>query len=192
MSEWVGVDGWGNNNLIRAGVTESQMDPTDNICANGEFYAWAWTQILPGGTSPIYAIPVTAGRTITMTISEETRGYWTITVSNGRGSSSSVYDQRYTGPASSAEWVSGAFSEPAGQCGPGVGPSDVQGEVICPAAPFTPSVKWSGLTLPQNANATNVDEITMVQNGTTEATPSDVDSLSHLLLHGFTTSFGSP
>lgn len=52
-SEWVGLDGLDNSSLVQAGVSESMTDPFTGECDPGQFYAWAWWEVLPADATPI-------------------------------------------------------------------------------------------------------------------------------------------
>lgn len=112
-ASWVGVDGLTNTSLIQTGTAQN---------TSGGDYAW-W-EILPYGaeqiTSPQGAVaPVEAGDHITASVSEQSKGVWTIYIDDT--TEGWYFDESfdYSGPGRSAEWVeeaptvNGAQSSPA-------------------------------------------------------------------------------
>ncbi|MGA7088242.1 MAG: G1 family glutamic endopeptidase [Candidatus Dormiibacterota bacterium] len=104
MSEWVGIDGFLNGNLIQAGIFEQPIDSTT-------FGLEAWWEILPGS-----AVDVTMsnfpnmipGDTFTVTITKATSTTWTIDMDDV--SQTETFSTTQTYPPSgtsetSAEWI---------------------------------------------------------------------------------------
>ena len=191
-SEWVGVDGaiGTNNDLIQSGVTEAQMDPSDSsTCQPGQFYAWAWWEIIPAAATNVYSVPIHAGDSITVSISQQSAGTWQMSLTDNTDGRGFSVQQPYSGPGQSAEWVTEAPAAPQGsnQICPITAVTSFSGSDVCPLAPYSPPVGFSSLALSRPSTVTEVDEIAMVQGSNTVSTPSQVSSLSQLLAHGFTT-----
>ena len=174
VSHWVGVDGWqsGDNNLIQAGITESMTDPSTGTCGADVYYIEAWWEILPAD-EVTSSIPIEAGDSVTVTIWAGAPGFWDISLTDNTNGQGFNVQEPYSGPASSAEWITEAYTVNGTQT---------------PIAPFSP-VKWSGLQIPTSASVSEVDAITLQQGGNTEAAPSDVSSLQNLLGSGFTDTY---
>ncbi len=100
-SEWVGIDGVGDQSLIQAGVNEA-YDPTRRTAS---WNVQAWWEILPAPSTPIFSLVVTPGNVITVTISQLAAGLWAITVTDDTTGQTFTTDQSYSGPAQSAEWI---------------------------------------------------------------------------------------
>lgn len=196
LADWVGINGWSpagpTSSLIQAGVDESDVDPATGACnPSGSFYAWAWWEILPASSNPVYSVLLHGGDSITVTISETSgTGLWTILLTDNTDGQSFTEQEPYTGTGSSAEWITEAFAD--NTCGSGVGPAPgFPGAEVCTIASYSdssgnqPGVSFANLAY--NGNVTEIDEITMVQNGVSVSTPSDLDSNG--LSDGFTMSY---
>jgi hypothetical protein len=196
-SQWVGIDGGAgpaDTDLVQAGVDESTMDPTNaGACSSGQIYAWAWWEILPAAATNVYSVPVHAGDSVTVSIRQEGAGTWQISLTDNTNGQGFSLQQPYTGPGETAEWVTEAPAAPQGndQICPTTAVTSFGGYDVCPLAPYSPPVQYSGLSLPQSATATELDEVAMVQGGQVVSTPSQVTSLAGLLASGFTTTYGS-
>jgi hypothetical protein len=112
-ASWVGVDGLTNTSLIQTGTAQDTSDG---------YYAW-W-EILPYGaeqiTSPQGAVaPVEPGDHIKASVSEQSKGVWTIYIDDTTQNWYFECGFDYSGPGGSAEWVeeaptvNGAQSSPA-------------------------------------------------------------------------------
>jgi hypothetical protein len=99
-SDWVGIDGYNNSNLIQTG--------TESDYYNGSSHYAAWWEILPAAETVVPSIAVKPGDTITASITKGSGSSWTITIRDG--SQSFRTPQTYTGPQSSAEWIEEAPS----------------------------------------------------------------------------------
>jgi hypothetical protein len=102
MSEWVGIDGDSNSDLIQAGIQEyaAPSDPP------GYYTLSAWWEILPAPETVITSLTnLTPGDSITVTISKVSGTTWSITMDDSTEGQSFSTDQTYTGPAASAEWI---------------------------------------------------------------------------------------
>jgi hypothetical protein len=99
-SNWVGIDGFNNSDLIQTG--------TESDYYNGSAHYDAWWEILPAAETVIPSITVKPGDTITASITKGSGSSWTITITDGSQSFSTT--KTYTGPQSSAEWIEEAPS----------------------------------------------------------------------------------
>ena len=103
---WVGIGGVTGTDLIQAGTQAT-------VTGDGSVTYSAWTEILPdfSRTTPLQ---VTAGDTVTVTITEQTNGVWLIVMVNNTTSDSYEKTLRYDSSRSSAEWVQEAPSTSRG------------------------------------------------------------------------------
>src|SRR5687768_10282469 len=103
---WVGIGGVTGTDLIQAGTQAT-------VTGDGSVTYSAWTEILPdfSRTTPLQ---VTAGDTVTVTITEQTNGVWLIVMVNNTTSDSYEKTLRYDSSRSSAEWVQEAPSTTRG------------------------------------------------------------------------------
>ena len=96
-SNWVGVDGFNNSNLIQTG--------TEQDFYNGSAHYYAWWEILPAAETRITSMTVKPGDSITASVAQVTGTTWIITVSDNSNGQSFSTTQNYSGPLTSAEWV---------------------------------------------------------------------------------------
>jgi Peptidase A4 family/Putative Ig domain len=103
VSPWVGIDGYGTNDLIQSGVT-AQVDPP----YAPTYEAW-WETVGPSGSaqdlSPQNQFEATPGDTVNVNIWQLSAGQWEITLNdatNGQGFATQV---SYTGTDDTAEWI---------------------------------------------------------------------------------------
>ena len=96
-SQWIGIDGFNNSNLIQTG--------TESDYTNGSAHYAAWWEILPAPETVIPSLPVRPGDHMSATITKGTGTSWTITISDDTTGQSFSTVQNYTGPQTSAEWV---------------------------------------------------------------------------------------
>jgi hypothetical protein len=103
---WVGIGGVTGTDLIQAGTQAT-------VTGDGSVTYSAWTEILPdfSRTTPL---EVTAGDTVTVTITEQSSGVWLIVMVNNTASDSYEKTLRYASSRSSAEWVQEAPSTSRG------------------------------------------------------------------------------
>ena len=103
---WVGIGGVTGTDLIQAGTQAT-------VTGDGSVTYSAWTEILPdfSRTAPLQ---VTAGDSVTVTITEQTNGVWLIVMVNNTTSDSYEKTLRYDSSRSSAEWVQEAPSTSRG------------------------------------------------------------------------------
>jgi hypothetical protein len=111
-ASWVGVDGLSNTSLIQTGTAQDTSDG---------YYAW-W-EILPYGaeqiTSPQGALAsVEPGDHITASVSEQSKGVWTIYIDDTTEGWYFDCSFDYSGPGHSAEWVEEAPTVNGAQASP--------------------------------------------------------------------------
>ena len=160
-SEWVGIDGVSNSDLIQAGVHE--------IDVNGSAQTYAWWEVLPDVEQQI-ALPVQPGDSVTVQIRKTGVGRWSIAIADA--TSGWTYGHQvsgYTGPGTSAEWIVEAPS---------------YGNAIANLGQYTPNVSFTqlGVTGVQMA----VDQIFMVSPSNSATI---ISSPSGLPVTGFGTGF---
>ena len=103
---WVGIGGVTGTDLIQAGTQAT-------VTGDGSVTYSTWTEILPdfSRTTPL---EVTAGDSVTVTITEQTSGIWLIVMVNNTTRDSYEKTLRYASSRSSAEWVQEAPSTSRG------------------------------------------------------------------------------
>ncbi|MES1247908.1 MAG: G1 family glutamic endopeptidase [Actinomycetota bacterium] len=161
-SQWVGIDGDSNQDLIQAGVAETVSG------FSGRVTVYAWWEILPAAETPV-TLPVAMGDQVTVTITQTGAGTWTIKIADLTNGKSFTTTQSYSGELTSAEWVLEA-------------PTSGRGQQTSLAA-FSPPVTFTGLGITGTVN--EIVSVQMVQRGVAVATPSTIDA------NGFTVAYGS-
>ncbi|HEY3608701.1 MAG TPA: G1 family glutamic endopeptidase [Pseudonocardiaceae bacterium] len=152
-SQWVGIDGFNNQNLIQTG-TEADF-------TNGSAHYLAWWEILPAPETVIPSITVHPGNSMTASVTKVSGTTWRISIRNNSTGQSFTINRTYRGAGTSAEWIEEATS--------------VNGQ-IGPPAKFS-TFSFSNLTSNNaNPNLNANEEIFLVQNGTTFSTPSAPNS----------------
>lgn len=150
-SQWVGIDGFSNSNLIQTG-TEADV-------VNGRAQYDAWWEILPAAETVIPSITVRPGDSFTASVAKQSGTTWKITITDNSTGASFTTNRTYRGPGTSAEWIEEA--------------TQVNGVIGAPPRfttfSFTNSTANGG-----NPNLNSNGEILLVQNGTTFSTPSAV------------------
>jgi hypothetical protein len=160
-SEWAGIDGLSNSDLIQAGVQE-MYNPVTNLV-----YVMPWWEILPAAETPITGMSVLPGDSMTVTIGQLSGTMWAIELTNNTTGITFTIDETYTGPGSSVEWI--------------VEATDVGGSVST-LGDYTPNVNFTDLSLTGRQNV--LYEEFMVQNEVQVSTPSTLTS------SGFTIAYG--
>jgi Peptidase A4 family len=163
-SEWIGIDGYNNSNLIQTG--------TEADYSSGRARYYAWWEILPAAETKITTISVQPGDTMTASITKGSGSSWTITIKDVTTNKSFTTVQNYTGPQTSAEWI-----EEAPTVGGRVGTLANYG-----TATFDPGTVNSA-----NPNLNASESGVMVQNGVQVSTPSNPDTDTD----GFNAQYGS-
>ncbi|HTJ61198.1 MAG TPA: G1 family glutamic endopeptidase [Candidatus Saccharimonadales bacterium] len=121
---WVGIGGANTTDLIQAG-TEATVNGDGTVSYD------AWTETLPQSTRTI-TLPVNAGDTVSVTISERSAGLWVVDMKNVTTGGSFSTTIRYNSSKSSAEWI-----EEAPSVGRGIAPLDSFGSVKFTAGSVT-------------------------------------------------------
>jgi len=153
-SQWVGIDGFNNGNLIQTG-TEADF-------YNGSAHYGAWWEILPAAETVIPSITVHPGDQMTASITKGSGTSWTITINDTTRKTSFTTVQSYTGPGTSAEWIEEA---------PSVG-----GRVASLAHYSSPDTFDPGTANGVNPGLTAADGGVMIQKQVQVSTPSVPDS----------------
>ena len=96
-SQWIGIDGFNNSNLILTG-TESDF-------TNGSAHYGAWWEILPAAETVIPSLTVSPGDQMSASVTKGAGSSWTITITDVTTGQSFTTVQTYTGPGTSAEWI---------------------------------------------------------------------------------------
>lgn len=177
LSEWVGVDGFDNQDLIQAGIA---LYPE----GGSNFSVQPWWEVLPAPETPITTLTVSSGDTVDVTLTDNCNGTWNISVADTTTGQTFTITQDYSGPGSSAEWI---VEAPATE-------SDGGGYCYLPLAQFSPQVDFSSLATSQTSSALN--SLSLVQSpsetqagcpalSSQTATPSAIDA------NGFNVAYGS-
>lgn len=190
-SQWVGIDGVQDGDLIQAGVEEAGT--SDGTCGANQspqkFFFGAWYEVLPSDPSEIpLSMAITPGDSVTVSISSLSSG-WQISVDDQTSGATQSVTAAYNGPATSAEWITEAVTDTSACANDSSSYSSDPD--ICPETSYAPPVTYSGLMYGGSSTplVTAVDQIFMVQNGVTVSSPSAVSSLSALDSNGFTTTY---
>lgn len=165
MSEWVGIDGYGNSSLIQAGIA-LYPDPT-NL---NYFEIEPWWEILPEYPSivGIRSVVVHPGDEITVTIGQLNGSTWGIELTDDTDGQNFVTDQTYSGPETTAEWI--------------VEAPTVNGSIVS-LAPFNPAVAFTNDRY--TGTASTLTELFLDQENEQVATPSTLSTA------GFSVAYGS-
>jgi hypothetical protein len=98
---WVGIGGIDASDLIQAG--------TQATVSGGEVAYEAWIEMLPASSRPV-SLSVSAGDSVTVTITQKAAVEWTIQIKNNTTGQAYNTSVKYTSSNSSAEWVQEAPS----------------------------------------------------------------------------------
>jgi len=164
-SNWVGIDGFNNSNLIQTG--------TESDYYNGSAHYDAWWEILPAAETVIPSITVRPGDVMTASITKGSGSTWTITIKDTSNGQSFTTQQTYSGPGSSVEWIEEA---------PSIG-----GRVATLAHYSSPATFDPGTANGGNPGLTAADSGAMVQHRAQVSTPSNPDGDTD----GFNMAYGS-
>lgn len=161
VSEWVGIDGFNNEDLLQAGVDESGSP--------GSCYVYAWWEDLPSASVPIAWMDVRPGDQVEVGIGNFGADTWGVTILDE--ATGQMFEQQfiYNGPDTSAEWIVEAPSV---------------GGYIANVLPFQ-AVTWTGLSLAGGRPAV-LTPIWLVQAGRAQVIPSSVPDARALMKSGFT------
>jgi plastocyanin len=199
LDEWVGIDGWGNSNLTQAGVMVSTT-PCVGVLSygatgaipTGQQYVCPWTVLIQNDQAaqgPLPTIQVSPGDSVTVLIEQNGGSSWTITMTDNTNSQTWSSPVQYSGPQNTAEWIAESPGDHSVACGT----SDSAGlRAGCQLAPYTQPITFSGLQLANYQSTTNVNVITMEQNGVAVSSPSTATNIPTLLASGFTVNYTGP
>jgi hypothetical protein len=95
-SDWIGIDGFSNNDLIQTGTEQDYY--------NRAAHYNAWWEILPAAETAI-SMTVRPGDHMSASITKGSGSTWTITIKDTTRSESFTTQKSYSGPGSSAEWI---------------------------------------------------------------------------------------
>jgi hypothetical protein len=98
---WVGIGGVTGTDLIQAG--------TQATVSGGMVSYEAWIEMLPQSSRTV-SLEVTAGDSVTVTITEQSRGEWLMVIVNNTTKSSYQRTVTYSSSRTSAEWIQEAPS----------------------------------------------------------------------------------
>lgn len=98
---WVGIGGVNSRDLIQAG--------TQATVSGGVVQYDAWVEMLPASSRPVN-LAVSAGDTVTVTITQQSGDQWSITIKNDTSGNRYATTVTYQSTLSSAEWVQEAPS----------------------------------------------------------------------------------
>jgi hypothetical protein len=164
-SQWVGIDGFNNSNLIQTG--------TEADYYSGSAHYAAWWEILPAAETVIPSITVHPGDHMAASIAKGSGSSWTITLTDSTTGASFTTTRTYAGPGSSAEWIEEA---------PSVG-----GRIAPLARYSSPDTFDPGTGNGLNPALTTADGGVMIQKGVQVSTPSVPDRDTD----GFNMAYGS-
>ncbi|MHB8190004.1 MAG: G1 family glutamic endopeptidase, partial [Ferrimicrobium sp.] len=180
FSDWVGIDGASNSNLIQAGVAEYPDFNTNQQMTGVTIFPW-W-EILPNSSVslPTTAMTVAAGNTITVQISEVVQGTWSIEiVDDTTGQSYSPPPESYSGQGTSAEWI--------------VEAPTVNGTTATLSPYSTVQFTNTGYSLAPSGGLQGYDQIALVQSGSIVSMPNQLGLNDSLASGGsFSVSYKSP
>jgi Peptidase A4 family len=176
LSEWVGVGGVGNQDLLQAGISE-QMSNVGGACTRHP-HVWAWWEVLPWPADPFVTLAVQPGQWVTVTIADIFGSWWFVGMFNDSTDQRISTEGLYGGPHSSAEWVVEAPS--SNLCS---AQSHVDRFSVCDMAAFNGRAPFTGLDAVGPTN--EMAEVDLVQHAVQVASPSPVSSVSQLLAQGF-------
>lgn len=153
-SQWVGIDGFNNGNLIQTG--------TEADYYSGSAHYGAWWEILPAAETVITSITVHPGDHMSASITKGSGSSWTITITDTTTAKTFTTVQTYTGPGTSAEWIEEA---------PSVG-----GHIATLATYSSPDTFDPGTANGANPKLGAADGGVMIQGNRQVSTPSAPDS----------------
>ncbi len=96
-SNWIGIDGFNNSQLIQTG--------TEQDFYNGRAHYGAWWEILPAAETVIPTLTINPGDHMRSSIAKGAGSTWTITLTDVSSGQSFSISKTYTGPLTSAEWI---------------------------------------------------------------------------------------
>jgi hypothetical protein len=194
---WDGIDGWGNGDLIQAGVEVSytyrcQGSTVAAVPDTGTAYACPWIMTFANGGGTWAAQPdldVSVGDSVEVGISQLSGSNWQVVMTDRTLGGTAITPIAYSGPASTAEWIvedPGFSAVPCGQT------ALVYGRGQCPMPPYAPAASFSALDLSPTSAVDKASALTMTVNGVPVATPSMVADVTQLLSKGFAVTWSGP
>jgi Peptidase A4 family len=96
-SQWVGIDGFNNGDLIQTG--------TESDYFSGSAHYDAWWEILPAAETVIPSLPVHPGDHMSASVTRNANATWTLSITDTTTGGSFSTVQAYNGPRTSAEWI---------------------------------------------------------------------------------------
>ncbi len=96
-SDWVGIDGFKNSNLIQTG--------TESDYSNGAARYGVWWEILPAAATFITSMTIHPGDHMSASIKKGSGSTWTISITDNTTGQSFSTQKSYSGPGTSAEWI---------------------------------------------------------------------------------------
>ena len=163
-SEWLGIDGVANSDLIQAGVAETVRGGTE--------FLYAWWEILPAPATPIPSLVVNPNDQVTVAIVRQDDGNWLIQIQDVTDQQSWHTTVPYSGPLNSAEWIVEAPTAAA----------DMTVELL---GQYSPPVTFKSLGV--SGSVTGLEESVMYDSAFT--TP--ISTPSPFSPAGFTVAYGS-
>jgi len=151
-SQWVGIDGFNNSDLIQTG--------TESDYYNGSAHYDAWWEILPAAETVISGMTVHPGDAMSASVQLVSGTSWRITIADTTTGASFTIMQTYTGPRTSAEWIEEA---------PTVGGR------VATLAHYQLTTFDPGTLDGKNPGLTSADSGVMVQKNRQVSTPSNPD-----------------
>jgi len=158
-SDWLGIDGFDNTDLIQTGTEQDSV--------NGQAVYYAWWEILPAAETVFTTMTVHPGDTMSAEVIGEDANpvTWEMRLTDETTGQFDYSARRYGGPHDSAEWVQEA--------------TQVNGVISTPpqlststfSQLYTYALSNQAVTA-QNPELTSADEMFLVQNGLTYYTPS--------------------
>jgi hypothetical protein len=94
---WLGIDGFGNSDLIQTGTQQEWL--------SGHATYGVWWEILPASETPITSFTVKPGNLMFAEIQKMAGDSWQIEIEDVTTGKSFTTTQAYTGPAETAEWI---------------------------------------------------------------------------------------
>src|SRR5579859_422155 len=162
---WVGIGGIGSRDLIQAG-TQQQTSGAGHT----QYSAWIETLPQPSRTVPLV---IHAGDSISVSLSEQSRGNWLVSLTNNSTGQTYQDTVRYSSSNSSADWIEEAPSAGRG----GVLPLDDFGTITITGASAVKNGQNISLAA-SGARAIQLDSATHQRLASTSAVVADGSSFS--------------
>ncbi|MDA8300507.1 MAG: G1 family endopeptidase [Actinomycetota bacterium] len=147
LGEWVGVDGFSDQDLVQAGISEGPAGPGGD-CA-GRPSVEAWWEVLPSAQQPI-SMKVAPGDVMTVALRQTGPNQWKISITDDTTGARFVHLEPYNGPAASVDWIVES-------------PSRTNG-TISSLMPYG-QASFSNLQVDNSSFVTMVDQVLLVQHG---------------------------